>query len=239
MDIAYRLRLHEEWRNTGLVDLKLEFLQQYNFTLKQDSIFKKKYQLVKQYKVLLPTREDWFMPDKITYPNVDIWFPDSTGINICFGAGVYEPVDNHRATIPMGSLSAVFQAEVMAILRCTELLLSKNKTRRRRIRFSSGSRAIIAGLAKTTTQSALVWEYMQVLEKLCGSNKGTLVCITGYQGIPGNEEVDKLTKEGINRVPSDQTVGIPFVVGKEVIRSLLRKEHLSGRPVKVATNPRC
>jgi len=79
---------------------------------------------------------------------------------------------------------------------------------------------------------------MQALEKLSGSNKGTLVCITGHQGILGNEEVDKLAKEGINRVPSDQIAGIPFVVGKEVIRSLLRKEHLCGRPVKVATNPR-
>jgi ribonuclease HI len=56
---------------------------------------------------------------------------------------------------------------------------------------------------------------MQVLEKLSGSNKGTLVCITGHQGIPGNEEVDKLSKEGINRVPSDQIDDIPFVVAKK------------------------
>jgi hypothetical protein len=37
-----------------------------------------------------------------------------------------------------------------------------------------------------------------------------------------------LAKEGTNRVPSDQIVGIPFAVGKEVIRfrSHLRKEHL-------------
>jgi hypothetical protein len=88
VDVAYRLRCHEEWRNTGLGDLKLEFLQQYHFTLKQDRIFKM-YHLVKQYEVLIPTREDWCMPDQITDPNVDISFPDSTGINICFGAGVY------------------------------------------------------------------------------------------------------------------------------------------------------
>jgi hypothetical protein len=141
------------------------------------------YQLVKQYKVLIPTREDWSMPDKITDPSVDIWFPDSTGIDICCGAGVYEQMDNHRKSIPMGSLSAGFQAEVIAILRCTELLLSKNTTRRG-MHFSSGSRAVIAALAKTTIQSTLVWE-SQVLENLSGSNKGTLICITGHR--PGNE----------------------------------------------------
>ena len=47
---AYRLKCQGEWRNTGLGHRKLEFLQKYPFTLKQDRILKK-YQLVKQYKV--------------------------------------------------------------------------------------------------------------------------------------------------------------------------------------------
>ena len=130
VDVAYRLRCHEEWRNIGLGHLKLEFLQQYRFTLKQNRNLKK-YQLVKKYKELIPTREDWCMPDKITDINVDIWLPDSSGINNGFGANVYGPMDNHREIIPMGCLSAVFQAQVMAILRCTDLFLSKNEKRRR------------------------------------------------------------------------------------------------------------
>jgi len=47
----------------------------------------------------------------------------------------------------MGSLSTVFQAEVMAILMYTELLLS-NKVTRKRICICSDSRAAIAALAK-------------------------------------------------------------------------------------------
>jgi len=59
---------------------------------------------------------------------------------------------------------------------------------------------------------------MQVLEKLSGTNKVTLVCVPGHQGTVSNEEADKLAKERINRVLSDQIAGIPSAVGKEVIR---------------------
>jgi len=59
---------------------------------------------------------------------------------------------------------------------------------------------------------------MQVLEKISGTNKVTLVCIPGHQGTVSNVEADKLAKERNNRVPSDQIAGIPFAMGKEVIR---------------------
>jgi ribonuclease HI len=71
--------------------------------------------------------------------------------------------------------------------------LSKIKTRRRR-HICSDSRTAIAALAKNTTQSALVWERMQVLEKLSGTNKVTSVCTPRHQGTESNEEADKLAK---------------------------------------------
>jgi hypothetical protein len=95
---------------------------------------------------------------------------DGSGINNHFSAGVYGPRDNHRESIPMGSLCTVFQAEVMAIVRCTQLLLSRN-IMRQRIHFCSDNRTAIAAPAKSTTESALVWKSMQALEKLCGSNR--------------------------------------------------------------------
>jgi hypothetical protein len=91
----------------------------------------------------------------------------------------------------MGSLSTVFQGEVVALLGCTELLLSKNITRMT-IHICYYSRAAIAALAKTTTELSLVWESMQVLEKLTGSNKVTSVQIPGHQGRPRKGLVESL-----------------------------------------------
>jgi ribonuclease HI len=118
----------------------------------------------------------------------------------------------------MGSLSMVFSAKVMAILRCTELLLTKNLMRR--IHICSDSRAALAALAKTTTESSLVWECMQVLEK---QSKVTLMWIPRHQEIPGNEEADRLAKEGALEVPPNQFAAIPFSVGKNLKKQLEQK----------------
>jgi hypothetical protein len=56
----------------------------------QDRILKK-YQLVKPKEIRIPTRQDWQKPDKIIDHNVDLWFADGSGIDDCFGAGVYGP----------------------------------------------------------------------------------------------------------------------------------------------------
>jgi len=59
---------------------------------------------------------------------------------------VYELRESYRDSMPVGSLSTMFLAKVMAILRCRELLLSKIMTRRR-IHIFSDSRTAIAALA--------------------------------------------------------------------------------------------
>jgi ribonuclease HI len=208
---AYRLKCQGKWRNVGPGHTKLAFLQKCPYTLNQDRILKK-CQLVKSYKIRIPTRQDWQQPETIIDHSVYHWYSDGSGIQNCFGAGIDGPSYDYRESIPMGNLSTVFSAEVIAILRCAELLLTKNLTRRR-IHICSDSRVAIAALAKTTTESSLVWECMQVLEKLSKSNKVTLMWIPEHQGIPDNEEADRLAKEGAVEVPPDQFAAIPFSVG--------------------------
>jgi ribonuclease HI len=124
------------------------------------------------------------------------------------------PLYNYRESIPMGSLSTVFSAEAMAILRCTELLLTKNFMRTR-IHICSDSRAALAALVKTTAESSIVWECTQVLGKLNKLYKVTLVWIPRYQGALDNEETDRLATEGATEVPPNQFTAIPFRVGEK------------------------
>ncbi|XP_071581915.1 uncharacterized protein [Temnothorax nylanderi] len=131
-----------------------------------------------------------------------------------------------RESIPVGSHLTVFTAEMLAILKCTKHLLNNN-IRGREINIRSGSRAAILALAKATTESPLVWDCMLALERLSGLNKVTLVWVPGHQEIPGNETADILAKKGANEVPSDQVAGTPFAVGKEVIKSCQKREHLA------------
>ena len=113
----------------------------------------------------------------------------------------------------------------MSILRCTELLLSKYVTRKRK-QICSESLAAITALVKSTTESSLVWESIPAPRKLSGCIIVTVVCTDGYHRIPENEEANKLAKEGPNGVTSDQIVDVPFTVVKEFIRSYWRNEHL-------------
>ena len=109
----------------------------------------------------------------------------------------------------MGSLSTMFSAEVMAILRCTEFLLTK-KLMMKGIYICSDSRAVLTRFVKTTTTSTLVWECMQVLEILREFNKANLVWMPGEQGIPDKEQSDRLAKEGAIAVPLNQFTTQPL-----------------------------
>jgi hypothetical protein len=73
------LKCQGEWRNAGSGHTKLAFLQKYPYTLNQDGILKK-YQLVKSYKIRIPTRQDWQEPKTIIDHYVVHWYRDGSGI---------------------------------------------------------------------------------------------------------------------------------------------------------------
>ena len=62
---------------------------------------------------------------------------------------------------------------------------------------------------------------MQVLGKVIEFNKVNLMWIPEHQGIPGNEEADRLAKEGTTEVSPNQFTAISFSVGKKLIKKQL------------------
>jgi hypothetical protein len=62
-----------------------------------------------------------------------------------------------------------------------------------------------------------------MLDKLSEFKKVTLMWVPRHQGIPGNEEADRLAKEGAVEVPPNQFAAIPFSVGKNLIKKQLEQ----------------
>jgi hypothetical protein len=158
---AYRVQRRGERRDTGLGHTKLNFFRKYPFAPNQDRILKK-YQLVKPFKIWIPTRQDWQKPDKID-PNVDLWFTDGSGIHNCFGAGIYGPLYNYGESIPMSSLYTMFFCQSDGCPEVYRTPLTKNLTRRR-IHICSDSRAALATLIKTTTRRQTDWSRKGLLK---------------------------------------------------------------------------
>ncbi|XP_032668449.1 uncharacterized protein LOC116842825 [Odontomachus brunneus] len=202
----------------------LELLQESLFTLRQDRI-PKKYQLDRNFKVQIPTRDEWNTIRLSIHPNMDIWYTDGSEANGRFGAGFYCQKFDQKVTIPMGEWATVFQAEVLAILKCVKIQIAQD-VKDRSILICSDSRAALGALEGTTTESSVVWDCKQTLNKLGETNKVTIIWIPGHRGLHGNEVADGLAKLGTLEDPVEQEMDIPFAVDKEYIKKSLEKEHL-------------
>jgi len=146
-----------------------------------------------------------------------------SGANDRYGAGIYGPRNDHKESIHLGKLATVFQAEVLAIHRCAETLLTRADANYR-YHICSDSRAVLDALCKTATES-VVWDCMRVLNRLGKSHELILMWVPGHQGIPGSEIEDRLAGLGTHMDPDTLIVGVPFATGKNISRGWLEKEH--------------
>ena len=93
----------------------------------------------------------------------------------------------------IGTISTVFQAEVLAILRVCKAL---SKRINQKILIRSDSQSAIQSIKATSVESSLVLECIKELNKLGSKNRVHLQWIKAHCGHFGNEEADRLAKAG-------------------------------------------
>ena len=182
---------HEDVCNKVRRDLPL--LQMPSDTIQKHKVFKRNFECI------INERDKAENLESVPEQNTIKVFTDGSKMNGRVGAGYYiELPDNSRteeAVFYLGRHSTVFQAEVFAILKVAEKLLTE-KLQNENISILVDSQAAIKALEASIVTSCTVLEAIKSLNNLGCQNRIFVTWIPGHSGIHGNEKVDKLAKAG-------------------------------------------
>lgn len=136
------------------------------------------------------------------------------------GAGVYSLDLNIKMSLPLGKHSSIFQCECVAITHAATAVLSKG-IKDCNIRILSDSMAILKALGSNTTNSSLIYECHQALERLASLNGVIFQWIKGHSESHGNDAADELARQGSNAKVAGPTILLPLPFGQ--LRSWVRQ----------------
>ena len=140
------------------------------------------------------TKETW--DNKKYEKRTLIWYTDGSQSSVGAGAGIFGPKTKYFESA--GVNLNIFQAEVLAIERCTQINLGRNY-RKQIIVIMSDSQAAIKALSSYKISSKMVWDCRTKLNNLGTNNKVILKRIPGHTGVKGNEEADRLANQGARK----------------------------------------
>ena len=236
---AHRLRCERKWGNNVCQHTKFPkgVLSSRVLSMGQDRMAAVRI-WERAFDMHFPGREEWIGTRRSELLNGDIWYTDGSKTSAGTGAGIYSRQNDVEESIPLGEFATVFQAEVVAIMRCAQTALSVGGVGRR-IKICSDSQAAIKALGAPIITSQLTLGCRQALELLAQDNKVTLVWVPGHSGIKGNERADVLAKAGSETefLGPEPALGVPFCLGRGAIRDWLRDENL--RYWKTETVSKC
>ncbi|XP_050298762.1 uncharacterized protein LOC126737762 isoform X1 [Anthonomus grandis grandis] len=154
-----------------------------------------------------------------------IWYTDGSRMNSRAGSGLIGGIPHTSRAYSLGEHATVFQAEVFAVLKCGQKILSCGH-RNTVVSICSDSRAAIKAITAAKVSSKLVLECIKVLKKLVQVGcRVQLVWIPGHAGHAGNEQADSLARLGSANVPMgpEPIVDIAKCVAVASMKDLLDK----------------
>lgn len=150
---------------------------------------------------IFPDRDEWLNKSvQASLQDHQVWYTDGSFVEGRAGAGVYCNKLQIAESISLGKLATVFQAEVLAIREAMEQCLVCG-TENAKVAVCSDSQAAILAIASPDTRSKLVLECKEACRAVRQKNILQLLWVPGHCGVEGNEEADRLAKEGAAHLP--------------------------------------
>ena len=143
--------------------------------------------------LIIPNRDQWSGKDKL-FSGASV-FTDGSKMDIGTGAGVYLFEENVRESYRLSDSCSVFQAEILGILRATELI-ARNIEENTEVTLYVDSQAALKALKGHFVKSRLVSDCKKALRRLMGNYHIRLCWVPGHCEIMGNEVADELARNG-------------------------------------------
>jgi ribonuclease HI len=148
--------------------------------------------------VKFPPRELWLnQAENMTSSDEITCYTDGSFCDNRSGAGVSSDTLKLEESYSLGTYTTVFQAEVYAILACSDIC-QKARLQNETIHILSDSKAALMALSSYKISSSLVMQCWNSLHALSNSNRVRLSWVPGHCDIAGNETADKLARGGCN-----------------------------------------
>ena len=174
----YRCEISDMKEIRQLTDSTLSELgeQEEIFKIKLSEHMKSVLNVEQNYSVLRSTREDW-QKSNYLFKNYDlVWFTDGSKTTKGIGLGIYSSTCSNY--ISLGKNMTVFQAEILVITGCSELLIEQDLVGHK-ILICSDSLSALNSFKKDKINSRLVGDCCKTLNELGRNNEVVLTWVPG------------------------------------------------------------
>ncbi|KAJ8967871.1 hypothetical protein NQ317_006187 [Molorchus minor] len=155
-------------------------------------------------RIQIPNRQVWDDEKQVICQNGIVWFTDGSKIGDMAGAGLWE---NHRDRTSF----------------CPGVICHRLPGR--------GVRhiGVRVGKPEKGSKRGELYRFARTVRKtlndLASRNKMILTWVPGHSGVRGNEEADRLVREGLSMYPigPEHILGVPYSMGVSAMKELLTK----------------